>query len=409
MASPQIFGSRRRQSRLGFVALAAATLAATLAAGSAFAADPIGTSVTFSPDAGSTLSGELIVWQGEVLANRTTNGFTAFSTTGVAASSPIVTGAPVKLMTTFNNLLLWVDNANNVKTSNPGGTVSSLGAIAPSADQLLTVGTQLWVARSGGIDRYAPTSSALGGASPVSYAAGATIRMAIGGDGNVWVTEKTGAVDTLTRWTTTGAVVGSPLNFASSAADPSEIVLGGDGAIWILFSGTNSLGRFDPSGTFAETALPSGAGARNLVAAPGGVWYNENGLNNVARMTTTSGAFVRTTTSAPSAFGLKGLVVGPDANLWTVGLNVNKIGKFGTLAPTTTVASTTVPATTILATTTTLPAATTTTTAVPTTVKQLPPPTVKAKRVCTRYVTKRVKVKGKFVRQRVCTRYRIVQ
>ncbi len=397
--------SLQKRSRIGLASFAALALVGTVAAGSAFAADPLGTTTAFSPEPGATLSGELVVWQGEILANRTTNGFTAFNPTGAAGSSPIAAGAPIKLMTTFNNLLLWSDNANTVKTSNPGGTVTSLGAIAATADQLLTVANQLWVARSGGIDRYAPTATALGAPSPIAYSAGAAVRMAIGADGNVWVIEKTGGVDTLSRWTTVGATVGTPLNFPSSAADPTDIALGGDGAMWIIFNGTNTLGRYDASGTYAETVLPAGAGARNLVAAPGGVWYNENGLNNVARMSFAAGVFTRTTTAAPSAFGLKGLVVGPDANLWAVGVNVNKIAKFGTVLPTTTTiaASTTIAATTTtVAATTTVPAATTTVaTLPPTTVKQLPP-----KRVCARFVTKRVKVKGKFVKQRVCTRYR---
>jgi hypothetical protein len=398
--------SPKKRNRVALASLAAFTLAGTLATGSAFAADPIGTSTTYSPEPGATLSGELISWQGDVLANRTTNGFTAFTQTGAAGTSPIATGAPVKLMTTFNNLLLWVDNTNTVKTSNPGGTVTSLGTIAPTADQLVTVANQLWVARSGGIDRYAPSATALGAVSPDTFAAGSTIKMAVGADGNVWIIEKTGGVDTLNRRTTTGVAVGSALNFPSSSADPTEIVLGGDGGMWIFFSGTNTIGRYDAAGTYAETVLPAGAGARNLVAAPGGVWYNENGLNNVARMTFAAGIFTRTTTSAPSAFGLKGLIVGPDANLWAVGTNVNKIAKFGTVLPTTT---TTIAATTTTAavTTTTVPATTTTTIAVTTTAT--PPTTAKAKRVCSKYVTKRVKVKGKFVKQRVCTKYRTVK
>ncbi len=399
--------SRTRAACLAAVTIASTLTASTLTVSAAFAADPVGTSATFSPEPGATLSGELIVWQNEVLANKTTNGFTAFNQTGAAGASPINTGAPVKLMTTFGSLLLWVDNTNTVKTSNPGGTVTSLGAIAPTAEQLLTVGTQLWVARAGGIDRYSPTSASLGGATSISYAGGSSVRMATGPDGNVWVVEKTNAVDTLSRLTPLGAAVGTPLNFPSSAADPTDIALGGDNGMWIIFSGTNTVGHYDAAGTYAEFALPAGAGPRNLVVAPGGVWLNENGLNNVTRLTFAAGKFERSTTLAPSAFGLKGLVVGPDANLWAVGTNVNKVAKFGTVLPTTTVAPTTALPTTLapttLAPTTAAPTTGAPTTVAPTTVKS--PPTT-AKRVCIKTVKKRVKVKGKFVTQRVCTKYR---
>jgi streptogramin lyase len=393
--------SLSRRSRIAVVAVAALSVTATMSGNSAGAADLVGTSAVFAPEPGATLVGDVITWQGEVLANKTTAGFTAFNPTGASGASPINAGAPVKTMAIVNSLLTWIDNTNTVKTSNPGGTVLALGAVSATANQLLGVGTQLWVARAGGVDRYAPTATTLGGASAITLAAGSTVRMAAAADGNVWIVEKTAGVDTLTRWSPLGGAVGAAFNFANSGADPSGIVAGPDGAMWIILAGTNSIARIDSAGAYAETPLPAGAVPSAIIAGTDGVWLTENGLNNVSKLTFTASAFSRSTFAAPSAFGLKGLTVGPDGNVWTVGTNVNKVAKFGTvpLATTTTTSATTT--TTTIAVTTT--AATTTVVTVPKTV--FIEPTLPKRKVCTKYGTKRVRVNGKLKKQKVCVRY----
>lgn len=397
-------GARRTQ-RLKFgMAIGFAMAVIAVPFGVAQAAEPTGTVATFVPDAGAILAGKLVSWQGEVLANRNLNGFTSFSTSGVSSSSPINAGAPVKTMALFNGLLAWVDTANNVKTSNPGGTVTNLGAVAATANSLLGVGTQLWVARTGGIDRYSPGAS-LGGASPITLTGGAAVELALGPDGNVWVVEKNGGVDILTKWSPLGAPVGSAFNFSNSAADPIAITAGPDNAMWVILSGTNSIARFDAGGTYSEFPLPAGTIPSALAPGTDGVWLIENGSNNVSKLTFGGGAFTRTAFAAPSTFGLKGIVIGPDANVWSVGTNVNRIGRFGTVSPTTTTTTTTIAA----ATTTTTTTLALTPTLPPTTAKPLTQPVTTAKKkVCTKYVKKRVKVKGKFVTQKVCSKYKVV-
>jgi streptogramin lyase len=381
---------------------AAALVGSVLGAGAAQAADPLGTVNAYSPEGGATLAGELISWQGEVLANRNLNGFTAFNVSGAAQASPIPAGAPIKTMAIWNNFLIWIDNANNVKNSNAGGTVTGMGAVAATSDSLLAVGPQLWITRSGGIDRYAPSGSALGGASSITLSAASTSRMAIGPDGNVWVVEKTGGVDTLTRWSTAGAPVGSTYNFTNSSADPTDIVAGPDNAMWVIQSGTNSIGRFDSNLGYSEYVLPGGAAPRSLVSSSdGGVWVSENGLNNVSRLSFAAGQFTRAAYAAPSAFGLRSVIVGPDANVWSVGTNANKVARFGTVLPTTTT-TTTVAATTVATTTPTTVATTVAT--VPTTVATVPT-TLAKKRVCIKSKKTYVTVKGKRVLKVTCTKY----
>jgi hypothetical protein len=391
----------------GLLIAVASTMATT-----ARAADQVGSTAAFPPEPGATLAGDLILWQGEILANKATNGFSVFTTNGASGASPIAAGI-VKTMSTFNGLLIWIEGTT-VKTANPGGTVVTLGTVPAGSDSLRAVGTQLWISKPGGIDRYAPTPTALGGATALAgtFNPASKLRMAIGADTNVWVIESNpaaGGVDTLTRWSASAATqVGATTNFANSAANPSAIVAGPDSAAWIVEPGINSVARVEAGGSIVEFALPGGANPEGIVSGPeNGVWVAENGLNNLARLSFANNTFTRVAYSAPSAFGMKGLAVGADNNIWAAGTNANKVAKFGTtpLATTTTSASTTtIAATTTAATTTTLPA--TTTTLAPATIPPTVSGTIPAKRVCIKTVTKRVKVKGKTVKTKVCTKYK---
>jgi hypothetical protein len=394
------------------------------------AADPTGLVTSFPPDAGAVLGSELISWQGEILVNKTTAGYTAFiPASGSPSASPIATTNAVKTSTLFNGLLAWIDGtANIVRTANPGGTVTALaGAIPPTSD-----GSQLWIGRAGGVDRYSPSASALGGATALggTFNATSSLRLAAGPDGNIWVVEKnTTGVDTLSRWAPGGAQVGVSLNFANTGADPSDIVAGSDGGVWVVLAGTNSIARFDTNLNMAETTLPAGASPVAIAAGPdGGVWITENALNNVSRLGFAAGAITRVPYSAPPAFGLKGIVAGPDGNMWVVGTVANRVARFGTVVPTTT--TTAAPTTTLAPTTTaattpptvapttvapTVPPTAAPTTVPPTAAPTLPPvtaapkPVVIATKVCVKSAKRRVKVGKKFVTQIYCAKYKILR
>ena len=403
------------QKKARSTAIAAVTIAAIVGAnvgGSthASAADTTGTVTAFAPEALAVLNNEAISWQNQVLVNKTGAGFTAFDVAGHASASPIAAGV-VKTSTLFNGLLVWIEGTT-VKTANPGGTVTTLaGALSATADSMLGVGTQLWISRAGFVDRFSPTGAALGGATPLpaSFAATSTMRMALGTDGNVWVVERNAGagVDTLTRWSpTTGLIVGSPVNFPNGSADPIAITMGADGAAWIVEGGTSSIARIDATNAFSELPLP---GANPLMIATGpdsAVWVTENATNNLSRLTFASGAFTRVGYPAPSSFGLKGITVGPDGNMWAVGSVANKVAKFGTVAPTTTTIATTTaaPTTTVAATTTAAP--TTTTTKAPTTIAPTPITIVITQtKVCVKSSRKRVKVGKKYVYKSFCKKY----
>ena len=399
---------RKTPGRALTCALVALTVTGLAYSDEAGAADAVGSVTAFAPEAGAVLNGEIITWQGELLANRTAAGYTSFSIAGTAAGSPIAAGI-VRTSTIFNGQLTWIDSLNAVKSSNPGGLVTTLGTVPAGSDSMLTVGTQLWISRVGAVDRYSPAAT-LGGATalPLAFGATSTMRMAVGPDTNVWVLEKNpaaGGVDTISRWNPqTATQVGSTINFANSAADPSAIANGPDSAVWIIEGGINTIARFDQNAIASELVLPPGASPQSVVAGPdGAVWITETGLNNVSRLSFGAGVIKRDPYPAPSSFGLKGLTVGPDSNIWAVGTVANRVAKFGTTPPPTTTTTTT----TVAAVTTTSPATTTTSTTTTTSplVVVITPTTAK-KRVCIKTGKKRVKVKGKYVRQTYCVKYR---
>lgn len=404
-----------RVRTVSLVAGASIAIGAMATHSTASAADLVGSVGSFAPEAGAVLNGTLVSWQGEVLAAKAApGGFSAFNvTTGVAAASPLAPVGVAKSPVVFNGLLAWIDStANIVRTANAGGTVTALTGSAAGYDAMIALGSDLWMAKAGAVDKYTPnlSTSTLGVATPIgSFPATSTMRMAVGPDGNVWVVEKGAGVDTLNRFTPAGVAVGAATNFASNSADPTAIVLGPDNAMWVIQSGLNSVARFEANLSKADFALAAGAAPSAITAGTdGGVWISETASNNVARLSFAGGAFARTAYSAPSAFGLKDVISGPDGNVWAIGTVANRAAKFGTAIPTTTTIAAT---TTTALSTTTVPTPTTTvapptTTTTPTT---LPAPTTTIIKGtvyrCAKTARKRVKVGKKFVFKVVCTRF----
>ena len=442
----RVSSGRRARSFGAIVAvIALATAAVVVDPDGAHAADPVGTVASFAPPAGSTLNNEVHAWNNELIVNNLLpGGFSAFNSTTGASSTSTITPAPgiVKTSVIFNNNLVWAEGAaTNVFVSDVGGNKHPIGPVVASADSMIVVGNDLWVSSPGAVTRYpnavASLSSPwppLGGATALAPAPGAgTSRMAFPGpDGNVWIVNSAAGTDTISRWTAAGALVGTK-NFADNNADPSAIAIGSDNAAWVIAAGKNSVIRFDASVNPVELALPAGANPSSIIGDPatgGGAWVTENGLSNVSRLAFASGAITRTAYFAQAnGFGLKGLTIGPDQNVWAVGANANKLAKFGSVAPTpTTTTSTTIaPATTTTLASTTTVAATTTVVATTTTAATTPvtlapvttaappisvvvvinnPPAKTKTRVCIRTARRRVKVGKKFVTRTVCTRYR---
>jgi streptogramin lyase len=421
--------SRSRRFRgLAAIAAAAAGIATLHGLAPAGAADPLGAVASYPPEAGAVLDGGLVVWQNEVLASKPGpgGGLTAFTpATGAAAPSPLVATGVVKSPIQFAGRLAWIDSvANLVRTATPGGTVSPLTGSVAGYDSMIAVGTDLWLSKAGAVERFTPnlttnTLTSIGVLAGAPFAATSTMRMAVGPDNNVWIIENSAGVDTLTRWTAAGAIVGAPLNFPTNTSNPIVIERAADGGMWVLEAGTEKVARFDANLNKIELSLPTGSGPLMLAGtADGAMWVTEATTNNVARLLTAGGAITRTPYPAPAAFGLRTIVQGPDGNIWAAGVVANRVAKFGTTPPTTTTTSTTTtaaPTTTVAPTaapTTAAPTTAAPTTAAPTTAAPTtaaPVTTIKrgkATYVCSRTAKRRVRVNKKLVTRTVCVAFR---
>ncbi len=437
----------RNIRRLGYAAAASLTAAALVpTTAGAQTANPLGASIAFSAAAGVSLAppaggiSEFILWNGALLVARSlpvTGGMSAFDPATGATSDLNTTPALglVKSSTIFASKLTVLETPLNVKQADLGGNVTTLGAAAAGTDSILGVGTKLFATAPGVVNMYTP-GAVLG--APVAltptpaYSATAVLETTVGPDGNLWVAESNAgaAPDTLTRYSPLGVFIDSKF-FANSNADPVALTSGGaEGGVWVIAGGTNSVIRFDgAANAVAET--PINGGAAGIAKGPeNSVWITENSQNNVARLTFASGAITRTAFAAPASFGLRGIISDGTTSMWAIGVNgtPGKVLKINAITPppptTTTTTTTAAPTTTIAATTTTTPPTVTTvattaapttaaptTTAAATTVPTLPPTTIKAasKRICTKFVTKFVKVGKKRVATKVCSKYKIVK
>jgi virginiamycin B lyase len=144
--------------------------------------------------------------------------------------------------------------------------------------------------------------------------------IALGADGNMWVTE--GAQGTIARVTQDGEVtVFTTLpNDRDDFMQPRAIALGADGNMWFTELGVNdlgqnSIGRITPGGSITEFSLPPGYERPDALAlgADGDIWFTES-PSAIGRITPT-GAFSEFT--VPSVSGaLDGIALGPDGNMW---------------------------------------------------------------------------------------------
>jgi streptogramin lyase len=100
------------------------------------------------------------------------------------------------------------------------------------------------------------------------------------------------------------------------SGDPQRIALGPDGNMWVTLGGANEVARITPAGTVTEFDVPQLAGATGIGAGPDGkVWVTLS--TKVGRFDPTDPAGTAVTFPADIAGGQQ-IVTGPDGNLWTV-------------------------------------------------------------------------------------------
>jgi streptogramin lyase len=156
-----------------------------------------------------------------------------------------------------------------------------------------------------------------------------------GPDGNLWFSDRNGAVGQIT---TSGTVTRftSGLNPGSAVR---SIVMGADGNMWFSDPGTTrAVGMINPT-THAISEFSSGlnAGSMPLGIAPGpdgNVWFTDSGTTKAIGMInpTTHALTEFSSGLTPGTTLQQGLVAGPDGNLW---FTESTPGGIGMINPTT--------------------------------------------------------------------------
>ena len=157
--------------------------------------------------------------------------------------------------------------------------------------------------------------------------------------GDLWFTEnsanKIGVVNT------SGAMREFAIPTVSSA--PTGIVAGPDGNLWFTESATNKIGRMTPVGAFTEFAVTAGSQPHDITVGPDGkLWFSEFGANAVGTMTTSGSGYTAYPTPTTNS-GPMQVVTGPDGALWFAENNAGQIGRITTSGAITEYAPTQVP------------------------------------------------------------------
>jgi streptogramin lyase len=165
--------------------------------------------------------------------------------------------------------------------------------------------------------------------------------IAMGADGNLWVTGVAGpqATGWIGRMTPSGTVTSFPLRLHNQ---PMNIVAGPDGALWftedgIWNRGTGAIGRLTTSGSLTEFVLPTSAdhrsGAGDIAVGPdGNLWFTwvTQGTGQTAASIgriTPSGTITRFPVSGDHGWPPGGIAAGRDGSLWFTLGSANAIGR----------------------------------------------------------------------------------
>jgi virginiamycin B lyase len=265
-------------------------------------------------------------------AESATNQVAYVTTTGVFQEYPMTPGVrAIGQMVTGSDGAVWFNEqaTGAIGRITVGGAVSEFPlpagyatAIAPGRDG------NLWYVTSTHLGRLTMVGVATEWALPVGTA---SMGLAWGADGNVWVTDRGNNV-ILKMSPATGTVTSTyPIPTASSGA--VSIVAGPDGNLWFVEQPANQIGRVTTAGAITEFPLPTAsANAWYICAGPdGNVWFTEGTAGNLGRITP-AGVVSEFPVTAPGTVGglavLGGIAAGSDGNVWFTDIPGNKIGKF---------------------------------------------------------------------------------
>ena len=139
-------------------------------------------------------------------------------------------------------------------------------------------------------------------------------------DGGLWAVVK----DAIVRIDPTSGTITDTRNF-DPGSNPSDLAVGGDGNLWVTLTGTSRIARVNPAAGGATTTfpLPAGAAPFSIAAgADGALWFTEPGRSQVGRITTDGqiNAF-----AAPVSAGDLGQITASGNDLWITAPNSNQL------------------------------------------------------------------------------------
>jgi streptogramin lyase len=153
-------------------------------------------------------------------------------------------------------------------------------------------------------------------------AGGGAEDIAVGPDGNLWMTNYFGAK--IVKMTPGGVFSEYSLPAGST---PYGIVAGPDGNMWFTTYGKNKIGKISTSGTILAEYSVSGAPYGITAGSDGNLWFTERGGNAIGKITT-SGTF--TSYPLPSEEEPYYITSGPDGNLfYTTDSHVGRVTTSG--------------------------------------------------------------------------------
>lgn len=147
--------------------------------------------------------------------------------------------------------------------------------------------------------------------------------IAAGPDGNLWVALRN--ANAIARVTPAGAMTLFPL--PSSSAVPIDIALGSDGAMWFTERTGNRIGRISMAGTISEYALPAGNPRPTSITSgsDGAMWFVESNLDGIGRIAV-DGTVTEFGLGA-TGLSLGDVVTGSDGAIWFTEQATNTIGR----------------------------------------------------------------------------------
>lgn len=147
-----------------------------------------------------------------------------------------------------------------------------------------------------------------------------------GPNSDLWFTEKDG--NRIASATTSGVMHEFTVPTASSS--PTGIVVGPDGNLWFTESASDKIGRMTPSGTFTEYAVTVGSQPLDIVVGPdNNLWFSELGTNKIGTITTAGTGYAEFATPTANSEPV-GITKGPDGALWFAENRVSQIGRITT-------------------------------------------------------------------------------